>query len=82
LGTTTENMFLEAFNHGIIMREMVAVMYRNQERCSHTEDSEIGIIIAIGYQHKYDILPESLRQKQPYQDKESHYQTLDLLKIR
>jgi phosphoserine aminotransferase len=44
------------------------------------EDYEIGIMIAIGYQDNCNILPESLRQKASYLDKENHYQRSHFLK--
>ena len=64
LGAANENMFLEAFNQGLIMHEMGGFdVQKAREMFNIPEDYEVGIMIAIGYQDKYDILPESLRQK-------------------
>lgn len=63
-GAANENMFLESFNQGIIMHEMGGFhVQRDREVFNIPEDSEVGIMIAIGYQDTHDVLPESLRQK-------------------
>jgi nitroreductase len=64
LGAANENMFLEAFNQGLIMHEMGGFdIHKAREIFNIPEDYETGIMIAIGYQDNYDILPDSLRQK-------------------
>jgi nitroreductase len=64
LGAANENMFLEAFNQGLIMHEMGGFdIQKAREIFNIPEDYETGVMIAIGYQDNYDILPESLRQK-------------------
>ena len=64
LGAANENMFLEAFNQGLIMHEMGGFdVQKAREIFNIPEDYETGIMIAIGYQDNYDILPESFRQK-------------------
>jgi nitroreductase len=64
LGAANENMFLEAFNRGLIMHEMGGFdIQKAREIFNIPEDYETGVMIAIGYQDNYDILPESLRQK-------------------
>jgi nitroreductase len=64
LGAANENMFLEAFNQGLIMHEMGGFdIQKAREIFNIPEDYETGIMIAIGYQDNYDILPDSLRQK-------------------
>jgi len=58
-GTANENMFLESFNQGIIMHEMGGVhVHRDREAFNIPEVSEVGIMIAIGYQDTHDVLPE------------------------
>jgi hypothetical protein len=58
-GTANENMFLESFNQGIIMHEMGGFhVHRDREAFNIPEDSEVGIMIAIGYQDTHDVLPE------------------------
>jgi nitroreductase len=64
LGAANENMFLEAFNQGLIMHEMGGFdVQRAVEVFKIPEDYEIGIIIAIGYQDKHSVLPERFREK-------------------
>jgi len=64
LGAANENMFLEAFNQGLIMHEMGGFdVQRAVEVFKIPEDYEIGIMIAIGYQDKYSVLPERFREK-------------------
>ena len=64
MGAANENMFLEAFNQGLIMHEMGGFdVQKAREIFNIPEDYETGIMIAIGYQDNYDILPESFRQK-------------------
>jgi nitroreductase len=64
LGAANENMFLEAFNQGLIMHEMGGFdVEKAKEVFSIPEEFEIGIMIAIGYQDTHDVLPESLLKK-------------------
>ena len=64
LGAANENMFLEAFNQGLIMHEMGGFdVEKAKEVFSIPEEFEIGIMIAIGYQDTHDVLPESLVKK-------------------
>ena len=64
LGAANENMFLEAFNQGLIMHEMEGFdVQKAVEVFKIPEDYEIGIMIAIGYQDKHSVLPERFREK-------------------
>jgi nitroreductase len=64
LGAANENMFLEAFNQGLIMHEMGGFdIQKAREIFNIPEDYETGVMIAIGYQDNYNILPDSLSQK-------------------
>lgn len=64
LGAANENMFLEAFNQGLIMHEMGGFdVQKAMEVFNIPEDFEAGIMIALGYQDVHQVLPESLRQK-------------------
>ena len=64
LGGANVNMFLEAFNQGLIMHEMGGFdVQRAKEIFDVPNDYEIGIMIAIGYQDAYHVLPERLRHK-------------------
>jgi nitroreductase len=64
LGAANENMFLEAFNQGLIMHEMGGFdVQKAKEVFNIPEEFEIGIMIAIGYQDTHDVLPESLLKK-------------------
>ncbi|HJT47818.1 MAG TPA: nitroreductase family protein [Nitrososphaeraceae archaeon] len=64
LGAANENMFLEAFNQGLIMHEMGGFdVQKAREVFNIPDDFEVGIMIAIGYQDIHHVLPESLRQK-------------------
>src|ERR687884_1725437 len=64
LGAANENMFLEAFNQGLIMHETGGFdVQKAREVFNIPEDFEAGIMIAIGYQDIHQVLPESLRQK-------------------
>lgn len=64
LGAANENMFLEAFNQGLIMHEMGGFdVKKAREVFNVSEDFEVGIMIAIGYQDTHHILPETLVQK-------------------
>jgi nitroreductase len=64
LGAANENMFLEAFNQGLIMHEMGGFdVPKAREVFNIPEDFEVGIMIAIGYQDTHHVLPESLIQK-------------------
>ena len=64
LGAANENMFLEAFNQGLIMHEMGGFdVQKAKEVFKIPEDFEAGIMIALGYQDVHRVLPDSLRQK-------------------
>jgi nitroreductase len=64
LGAANENMFLEAFNQGLIMHEMGGFdVQKAREVFNVPPDYEIGIMIAIGYQDTYHVLPERLKEK-------------------
>ena len=64
LGAANENMFLEAFNQGLIMHEMGGFdVQKAREVFNVPEDYEVGIMIAIGYQDTYHVLPDRLREK-------------------
>lgn len=64
LGAANENMFLEAFNQGLIMHEMGGFdVKRAIEIFGIPENYEIGVMIAIGYQDNHSVLPERFREK-------------------
>ena len=64
LGAANENMFLEAFNQGLIMHEMGGFdVQKAREVFNIPEDYEVGIMIAIGYQDTYHVLPDKLKEK-------------------
>jgi nitroreductase len=64
LGAANENMFLESFNQGLIMHEMGGFnREKARELFNIPDDYEVGIMIAIGYQDSYSILPERYREK-------------------
>jgi nitroreductase len=64
LGAANENMFLESFNQGLIMHEMGGFdVQKAREVFNIPEEFEIGIMIGIGYQDTYDVLPESIVKK-------------------
>ena len=64
LGAANENMFLEAFNQGLIMHEMGGFdVQKAREVFNIPEEFEVGVMIAIGYQDTHHILPEKLIQK-------------------
>ena len=64
LGAANENMFLEAFNQGLIMHEMGGFdVQKAREVFNIPEDFEVGIMIAIVYQDTHHILPERLIHK-------------------
>jgi len=64
LGAANENMFLEAFNQGLIMHEMGGFdVQKAREAFDIPEDFEVGIMIAIGYQDTHHVLPERLIKK-------------------
>jgi len=57
-------MFLEAFNQGMIMHEMGGFdVQKAREVFNVPEDYEVGIMIAIGYQDTYHVLPDRLKEK-------------------
>jgi nitroreductase len=57
LGAANENMFLEAFNQGLIMHEMGGFdVQKAREIFNVPEDYEVGIMIAIGYQDTYNTM--------------------------
>ena len=64
LGAANENMFLEAFNQGLIMHEMGGFdVQKARDVFNVPEEYEVGIMIAIGYQDTYHVLPDRLREK-------------------
>ena len=64
LGAANENMFLEAFNQGLIMHEMGGFdVQRAREIFKIPEEYEVGIMIAIGYQDTHHVLPDILTEK-------------------
>jgi nitroreductase len=64
LGAANENMFLEAFNQGLIMHEMGGFDFQKaREVFNVPEDYEVGIMIAIGYQDTHYVLPDRLKEK-------------------
>ena len=64
LGAANENMFLEAFNQGLIMHEMGGFDFQKaREVFNIPEDYEVGVMIAIGYQDTYHVLPDRLKEK-------------------
>ena len=64
LGAANENMFLEAFNQGLIMHEMGGFdVQKAVEIFKIPEDYEIGIMIAIGYQDKHSGTPRKIQRK-------------------
>ncbi len=64
LGASNENMFLEAFNQGLIMHEMGGFdIEKSRQMFNIPEDYEVGIMIAIGYQDDHKVLPEKLKEK-------------------
>ncbi len=64
LGAANENMFLESFNQGLIMHEMGGFDRDKARKVFNISDEyEIGIMIAIGYQDSHQILPERYREK-------------------
>jgi nitroreductase len=64
LGAANENMFLEAFNQGLIMHEMGGFDFqRAREIFKIPEEYEVGIMIAIGYQDTHHVLPDRLAEK-------------------
>ena len=66
-GAANENMFLEAFNQGLIMHEIGGFdVQMAKEVFNITEDYEVGIMIAIGYQDTHHVLPERLKEKAFY----------------
>jgi hypothetical protein len=57
-------MFLEAFNQSLIMHEMGGFdVEKAREIFNVPEDYEVGIMIALGYQDTYHVLPDRLREK-------------------
>ena len=64
LGAANENMFLEAFKQGLIMHEMGGFdVQKAREVFNIPEDYEIGIMIAIGFQDTYHVLPQRIKEK-------------------
>jgi nitroreductase len=53
LGAADENMFLEAFNQGLIMQEMGGFDVQKSRKVFEVCDYNLGIMIAIGYQDTY-----------------------------
>lgn len=63
LGAANENMFLESFNQGLIMHEMGGFDREKARKAFNIpEDYEVGIMIAIGYQDSFQVLPERYRE--------------------
>jgi nitroreductase len=64
LGAANENMFLESFNQGLIMHEMGGF---NREKAKElfriSEDYQIGVMIAIGYQDTHELLPDKYKEQ-------------------
>jgi hypothetical protein len=57
-------MFLEAFNQGLIMHEMGGFDFQKaREVFNIPEDYEVDVMIAIGYQDTYHVLPDRLKEK-------------------
>ena len=64
LGAANENVFLEAFNQGLITHEMGGFnVQKAKEVFNIPEEFEAGIMIAIGYQDSHLVLPAGLREK-------------------
>src|ERR671918_303600 len=64
LGAANENMFLEAFNQGLIMHEMGGFdVQKARDIFRIPEEFEVGVMIAIGYQDSHLVLPVRLREK-------------------
>jgi nitroreductase len=64
LGAANENMFLEAFNQGLIMHEMGGFNRdKAKELFDIPEDCQMGIMIAIGYQDSHELLPGKYKEK-------------------
>jgi len=54
LGASSENMFLEALNHGLIMHEMAGFdLQKARVSFNIHEEFEIGIMISLGYQDTF-----------------------------
>lgn len=64
LGAANENMFLESFNQGLIMHEMGGYD-RDKARILFqiSDEYEMGVMIAIGYQDSYEVLPDRYKEK-------------------
>ena len=56
-------MFLEALNQGLIMHEMGGFVQKARVVFNIPEDYEIGIMIAIGFQDTYHVLPQRIKEK-------------------
>jgi nitroreductase len=64
LGAANENMFLEAFNQGLILHEMGGFDVQKAREVFNVPDGyEVGIMIAIGYQDTHHVLPSRFREK-------------------
>lgn len=64
LMAANENMFLEAFNQGLIMHEIGGLdVQKAIEVFKILDGFEVGVMIAIGYQDKHDVLPERFSEK-------------------
>jgi nitroreductase len=64
LGAANENMFLEAFNQGLIMHAMGGFNVQKARQVFNIpEEFEAGIMIAVGYQDSHLVLPTGLREK-------------------
>jgi len=56
-------MFLEAFNQGLIMHEMGGFDVQKAKVFNILEEYEIGVMIAIGFQDAYHVLPQRIKEK-------------------
>ena len=64
LGAANENMFLEAFNQGLIMHEMGGFdVSKARQIFNIPEDYEVGIMIAIGYQDNHKVPSRKIKRK-------------------
>jgi hypothetical protein len=73
-------MFLEAINQGLIMHEMGGFdVQKTREVFNIPEDCEIGIMIAIGFQDTYHVLPQRIKEKAFTPRVRNHYLKLHLL---
>ncbi len=63
LGAANENMFLESFNQGLIMHEMGGFDRKKAKEVFNISDEyEIVVMIAIGYQGSNEVLPQRYKE--------------------